>query len=155
MRSRAYRRHQRRRIIKKRAKKIYRIFSNMNFADFYNKLIKGEHYQWIKHTGRVCSCYICKDRRYSKKDRRVEIFPEDIWNDKRRESLSEAISEHRKQDLPTQYKIVVYLDNEYKTSEVFIYESYLSLVKSDGLGRKLLNNEITNRFGKWYFYDIM
>ena len=37
----------------------------------YSEIKKGVHFQWIKHTGRICSCPMCKKPRYTKKDRKL------------------------------------------------------------------------------------
>lgn len=67
--SRADRRFKRESKIKKRAKEQYIYFSS-SFSKFYGDLKEGVHFQYLKHTGRVCSCSICKRPRYSKKDRK-------------------------------------------------------------------------------------
>lgn len=66
--SRALRRHKTEQKIKKRAKEQYVHFS-LSFAKFYGDLKEGLTHQYLKHTGRICSCSTCKRERYSKKDR--------------------------------------------------------------------------------------
>lgn len=72
---RAERRVRTQSVVEKRAKKNYswlRKDSSESWASFYSKLKDGVHHQWLRTTGRVCSCSICKRPRYSKKDRKYE-----------------------------------------------------------------------------------
>lgn len=69
--SRAERRSRTEKITKSRSKKAYTWFSdNKSWAKFYTGVKAGVHTQWVKHTGRICSCYICKKPRYGKRERR-------------------------------------------------------------------------------------
>ena len=43
-----------------------------SFAEYSKTIQEGLHTQWVKHTGRVCSCSICKRPRYTKKERKNE-----------------------------------------------------------------------------------
>lgn len=69
--SRAKRRARTESVVKTRAKKNYH-WANRNetWAKFYENVKSGIHSQWVKHTGRICSCYICKRPRYGKRERR-------------------------------------------------------------------------------------
>ena len=71
MEGKANRRFQQEVKTRKRVKQQYRRFtSDGSFAKFYNDVKDGEHHQYLKHTGSVCSCDICKRERYNKKDRK-------------------------------------------------------------------------------------
>ena len=51
-----------------------------SWAYLYDEIKKGIHFQWIKHTGRICSCSICKKPRYTKKDRKWDGRLPNTWS---------------------------------------------------------------------------
>lgn len=70
--SRAERRSRTEKIVKSRSRKNY-YWANRNesWAEFFENVKSGIHSQWIKHTGTICSCWMCsKADKFSKKDRR-------------------------------------------------------------------------------------
>lgn len=66
MRGLAFRRFKRYCKIKNRIKKQYKFYENL-FVDFYNSVLDGKSHQYLKHTSRICSCYICKNKDIPKK----------------------------------------------------------------------------------------
>jgi hypothetical protein len=71
MEGRANRRFQKEIKTKNRVKQQYRRFTkDGSFAKFLEDVKDGMHHQYLKHTGTICSCNICKRERYSKKDRK-------------------------------------------------------------------------------------
>lgn len=70
--SRAERRYRTENIVKKRIKKNVHWLreSGQSIALITSQIKEGLHHQWIKHTGVVCSCWMCsKADKFSKKDR--------------------------------------------------------------------------------------
>ena len=71
--SRSERRARTQSVVEKRAKNNYhwlRKDNSESWSLFFGKLKEGVHHQWLRTTGRVCSCDICKRPRYNKKDRK-------------------------------------------------------------------------------------
>lgn len=71
--SRAERRHRTENIIKKRIKKNSHWLKRQgeSIAHITSEIKEGLHHQWIKHTGTICSCWVCsKSSKFSKKDRK-------------------------------------------------------------------------------------
>ena len=72
MSRRAERRFNKENVVKARAKNYYTWLKrdNESWAKFYDNVKKGIHNQFVKHTGVVCSCWMCsKANKFSKKDR--------------------------------------------------------------------------------------
>lgn len=70
--SRSERRFRTENIIKKRANKNYYWLNHkkQSWSTFYEDVKNGVHTQYIKQSGVLCSCWMCKRPRYSKQDRR-------------------------------------------------------------------------------------
>ena len=70
---RAYRRNKKEAKLKRRARNYYDYSYSMNinssnlcWADYWKEVQSGESGIWMRHTGKVCSCYMCSFDKYQR-----------------------------------------------------------------------------------------
>jgi len=82
---RAYRRYKKEVHLKRRAKNYYAYANTLSinreskcWADYYDEIKSGESAVWMRHTGKVCSCWYCS---YYKYKRPTSEFVRNIINE--------------------------------------------------------------------------
>lgn len=72
---RAYRRYKKEVNLKRRARNYYDYsgatgisvwHDNLNWADYWKEVKSGEMGIWLRHTGKVCSCWMCSYDKYER-----------------------------------------------------------------------------------------